>query len=136
PAASVGMVPFASTFPAPLPSRSASCALNRLAGLTAWFIDCQCPSPTKRPQQPMAQLCAPGGARQVITGAVHWYSTQVAAAQPAPWPSVSRLVSASPPPSIVTLSYSAPLAQLSMGPLNCRASLASQWTKALGPGAR
>ena len=85
----------------------------------------------------MDQLGAVGGDRQPITGAVHCHSTQFAAAQPAPWPSISRLVSCSPPASIiVTLSYKTPEAQLSIGPLKPWALVAVQCTKAFGPAAK
>src|SRR5262245_48705145 len=118
------------------PRRSASWALYRLGGLTNSFIERQWPSPTNWPQQPMAQFWAVGGLRPQITGAVHCQSTQLAAAQPTPWPSISRLVSWSPPPSIVTLSYRTPVAQLSIGPLKWWAAVAEQWTNAFGPAAR
>ena len=47
---------------------------------------CQPPSPKNWPQQPTAQLCAPGGVRHVTTAAEHCHRTQLAAAQPAPAP--------------------------------------------------
>ena len=41
---------------------------------------------------------------QVMTGAVQFHRTELAAAQPTPWSQTSRLVSTRPPPSTVTLS--------------------------------
>ena len=66
------------------PSRSASWAAYRLSGLTNSLSDRQWPLPTNWPLQPIAQFCPVGGRRQVMTGAVHCQSTQLAAAQPTP----------------------------------------------------
>ena len=50
----------------------------------------QRPSPSNSPQQPNAQFCAVGGFSQRTSDALHCHKTELAAAQPAPWPLLPR----------------------------------------------